>query len=89
MVDECTKLVSEMARAIRGHRSSKRKFGSVPGSPDGVVDVCFSSDSSNDSWAVAESVSSSPEPLLKKSRAEDQLRPNSATTYSEILLIPH
>ncbi|KAI6688063.1 hypothetical protein NL676_024891 [Syzygium grande] len=60
MVDECTKLVSELARAIRGHRSSKRKFGSVPGSPDGVVDVCFSSDSSNDSWAVVESVSSSP-----------------------------
>ncbi|KAF8023137.1 hypothetical protein BT93_F0592 [Corymbia citriodora subsp. variegata] len=88
-VDECTKLVSELASAIRGHRSSKRKFGSVPGSPDGVVDVCFSSDSSNDSWAVAESISSSPEPLSKKSRAEDRLRPNSANANSEILLVPH
>lgn len=88
LMDECTKLVSELASAIRGHRSSKRKFGSVPGSPDGVVDVCFSSDSSNDSWSV-ELVSSSPETLLKKSRAEDRLRPNSATANSEILLIPH
>ncbi|XP_010059892.2 cyclin-D3-3 [Eucalyptus grandis] len=88
-VDECTKLVSELASAIRGHRSSKRKFGSVPGSPDGVVDAYFSSDSSNDSWALAESRSSSPEPLLKKSRAEDRLRPNSANVNSEILLFPH
>lgn len=55
----------------------KRKFGLIPGSPNGVVDVCFSCDSSNDSWAVAvNSVTSSPEPLSKKIRTQDQLMQN-------------
>ena len=54
---------------------NKRKLASDPGSPNGVMDVSFSSDSSNDSWAVTapSSVSSSPEPLLKKIRALQSL----------------
>ncbi|PPD92399.1 hypothetical protein GOBAR_DD10643 [Gossypium barbadense] len=44
----------------------------IPRSPNGVMDVWFSSDSSNDSWAVASSVSSSPEPQSKKSRTQQQ-----------------
>ena len=49
-----------------GKVSQKRKHVSVPGSPSGVVDALFSSDSSNDSWA------SSVEPRFKRSRAQDQ-----------------
>lgn len=66
-VDDCYKLVVELSSS-GGHckPSNKRKFGSIPGSPNGVIDMSFSSDSSNDSWAVASSVSSSPEPLSKK-----------------------
>ncbi|KAF5740647.1 D3-type cyclin isoform 1 [Tripterygium wilfordii] len=65
-VDECCKLVMEFASGIQ---SNKRKLGTIPGSPDRVIDVSFSSDNSNDSRAEASSVSSSPEPLSKKSRA--------------------
>ncbi|MED6109034.1 hypothetical protein PIB30_029883 [Stylosanthes scabra] len=70
-VDECLKVIWEW------EQGKKRKFGWVPGSPNGVIDVSFSSasdDSSNDSWALlpnnnnnnpsssSSSVSSSPEP---------------------------
>ncbi|KAM1773771.1 hypothetical protein ACFX12_043230 [Malus domestica] len=68
-VDECSKLISELTSSGgngSGKQSNKRKFGSVPCSPSGVMDVSFSSDSSNDSWATGSSVSSSPEPLSKK-----------------------
>ncbi|KAM1507296.1 hypothetical protein PS1_016933 [Malus domestica] len=68
-VDDCCKLISELTSSGgkgNGKQSNKRKFGSVPSSPNGVMDVSFSSDSSNDSWAVGSSVSSSPEPLSKK-----------------------
>ncbi|OWM70842.1 cyclin-D3-1-like [Punica granatum] len=62
-VDACRKLVSEHALRIR--QSRKRKFGSgsAPGSPNTVLEMCFSPESSNDSWAVMESES-------KKRRAE-------------------
>ncbi|MED6147989.1 hypothetical protein PIB30_048965 [Stylosanthes scabra] len=79
-VDECLKVIWEWER----EQGKKRKFGWVPGSPNGVMDVSFSSasdDSSNDSWALlpnnnnnnnnSSSVSSSPEPqppLPKKTR---------------------
>lgn len=67
-VEECCKLISNASRR-NGNQFNKRKFGlSIPGSPNGVMDVAFSSDSSNDSWSVASSVSSSPEPLTKKNR---------------------
>ncbi|GFY95965.1 similar to CYCLIN D3;1 [Actinidia rufa] len=71
-VEDCYKLILESESTL-SHRSNKRKFGlgSKPGSPNGVVDVCFSSDSSNDSWAVAASVSSSPESKKKKIWAQD------------------
>lgn len=71
--EHCFKLILELATPVcRGNQTNKRKFGLVvPSSPNGVVDVSFSSDSSNDSWAVAASVSSSPEPLSKKSRAQE------------------
>ncbi|XP_057505398.1 cyclin-D3-1-like isoform X2 [Actinidia eriantha] len=71
-VEDCYKLILE-SESTFSHRSNKRKFGlgSMPGSPNGVVDVCFSSDSSNDSWAVAASVSSSPEPKKKKIYTQD------------------
>ncbi|XP_023001965.1 cyclin-D3-3-like [Cucurbita maxima] len=70
-VEECCKLISDASRR-NSHQFKKRKFGSVPSSPNGVMDVSFSSDSSNDSWSVASSVSSSPDPLTKKNRALDQ-----------------
>ncbi|KAK6939650.1 Cyclin, C-terminal domain [Dillenia turbinata] len=77
-VDECCKLIGEvMLNGGHSKQCNKRKFGSVPGSPNGVIDVCFSCDSSNDSWAVnisssaSASVSSSPEPQphSKKTRS--------------------
>ncbi|XP_054798829.1 cyclin-D3-1-like isoform X2 [Prosopis cineraria] len=86
-VDECHKLVLEFTTEYQVKQSNKRTFGSVPGSPNGVMDASFSCDSSNDSWAVAASVSSSPEPLSKKARTQDQLLLNHPTN-SEFLSIP-
>ncbi|KAB5526654.1 hypothetical protein DKX38_020501 [Salix brachista] len=80
-VEDCSQFLMEFApRDNFKVMSNKRKFSSlpVPGSPSGVVDVSFSSDSSNDSWSVASSVPSSPKPQSKKSRALQSL--NNATT---------
>ncbi|KAI4337013.1 hypothetical protein L6164_015475 [Bauhinia variegata] len=94
-VEECYKLILELVSGyecqhhVIGKESNKRKFGSAPGSPNGVMDVSFSfsaSDSSNDSWSVAGSVSSSPEPLSKKTRGQDQLLLNHPN--SDFLTIP-
>ncbi|GMI91119.1 CYCLIN D3;1 [Hibiscus trionum] len=72
-VDECFKLIVESAATrAQGKQSNKRRFSCIPGSPNGVMDVSFSSDNSNDSWAVSSSVSSSPEPQSKKSRIQQQ-----------------
>lgn len=80
-VEECYRLMlvvaSTAAVYFQSSNNNKRKFGTtLPGSPRGVMDMSFSYDtsSSNDSWSVAAatttaSVSSSPEPLFKKSRA--------------------
>ncbi|XP_062159754.1 cyclin-D3-1-like isoform X1 [Alnus glutinosa] len=89
-IDGCCKLISELASGGHGNQSNKRKFGSIPCSPKGVVDVSFSSDSSNDSWAVAaaSSVSSSPEPLSKKSRAQDQILQTLNHPSADFLSIP-
>lgn len=85
-VNECSKLVLELWSGYeQGKQCMKRKFGSVPGSPNGVIDMSFSCDSSNDSWAVAASVSSSPEPLSKKSRTEEQLLLNRSSNSSDFL----
>ncbi|GKV04559.1 hypothetical protein SLEP1_g16709 [Rubroshorea leprosula] len=87
-VDDCFKLIIESARDHSTH-SNKRKFDSIPGSPNGVIDVSFSSDSSNDSWSATSSVSSSPEPLSKKGRTEqDQLLHRLSHASPDILNIP-
>lgn len=72
-MEDCCKLIQELTpRGFGQYQSNTRKFGSLPGSPNGVMDLSLcSDDSSNDSWEVAASVSSSPEPLSKKSRTED------------------
>ncbi|PIN16439.1 G1/S-specific cyclin D [Handroanthus impetiginosus] len=69
-VEECCRLIQEVATSVEFYSNSKRKFGSLPESPKGVVDVCFSSDSSSDS------VCSSPEPLSKKTKSQS---PKNAT----------
>lgn len=56
-----------------GTRKRKLLQSVVPGSPDGVMDACFSCENSNDSWDVAISVTTtttttSSKPLLKRSR---------------------
>ncbi|KAL0352057.1 UNVERIFIED_CONTAM: Cyclin-D3-3 [Sesamum calycinum] len=72
---DCCRLIQELATSVGFHSGNKRKFGSFPAagsSPKGVVDVSFSSDSSNDSWIVASvaSVSSTPEPPSKKTKSQ-------------------
>lgn len=85
-VNSCCKLMLELWSEFEGKQCMKRKFGIgwIPGSPNGVMDVSFSCDSSsNDS-----SVSSSPEPLSKKSRSEEQeqlLLPNPNHSNSDFL----
>ncbi|XP_011000145.1 PREDICTED: cyclin-D3-1-like [Populus euphratica] len=74
-VNGCYGLILELSRnrTTANNKSQKRKFEPVPSSPSGVIGAVFSSDSSNDSWAVqGSSVSSSPEPLFKKSRTQDK-----------------
>ncbi|KAG6624578.1 cyclin-D3-1-like [Carya illinoinensis] len=90
-IDNCCELISELASGGYCNQSNKRKFGSIPGSPKGVMDVSFSSDSSNDSWAVAApSVVSSPEPLSKKSRADPDQLPRTLNHQSaDFFSIPH
>ncbi|KAK9286253.1 hypothetical protein L1049_014640 [Liquidambar formosana] len=74
-VNECYQLILEISNTcVFGQNNPhKRKYEQIPGSPNGVMDVYFSCDSSSDSWAVGSSVSSSPEPpLFKRSRAQEQ-----------------
>ncbi|KAK4360647.1 hypothetical protein RND71_019599 [Anisodus tanguticus] len=69
-LDECHDLILELM-GIPGSKicqTHKRKCDSVLGSPNGVIDAYFSCESSNDSWVVASSVSSFPEPQYKRSR---------------------
>ncbi|KAL4582223.1 hypothetical protein LXL04_006767 [Taraxacum kok-saghyz] len=77
-IDDCSKFVMEVSIS-NNHgtiysqtQTHKRKHSSVPGSPSGVFDAYFSSDNSNNSWAIGSSVSSSPEAPLKKNRAQEQ-----------------
>ncbi|CAK7337730.1 unnamed protein product [Dovyalis caffra] len=69
-VNECYKLILELLGSQ--NQCHKRKNLSTPSSPNGVMDASFSSDSSNDSWAVASSVPSSSVPQFKRSRAQVQ-----------------
>jgi len=73
-VNACYNLILELSNAYNCVHNNplKRKYEQIPCSPSGVIDAVFSSDSSNDSWAVGSSVYSSPEPPFKKSRAHEQ-----------------
>ncbi|CAA0832809.1 Cyclin-D3-2 [Striga hermonthica] len=72
-IDDCCKLIMEASDDNpRGRLCIKRKHSSMPCSPSGVIDAYFSSDSSVDSWAIGSSMSPSPEPVFKRSRAHDQ-----------------
>lgn len=91
-LEDCCKLIQELVSEGYGSNLNKRKFGSLPGSPRGVMDLCFSSDSSNDSWAVTTpalaSVSSSPEPASKKRKAQDENQPSFDNAAADNLSIP-
>ncbi|KAL6211744.1 hypothetical protein ACLB2K_016967 [Fragaria x ananassa] len=69
-VNDCYTLILEMSNYGCKNNPLIRKHEQIPGSPSGVIDAYFSSESSNDSWAAASSVSSSPEPQFKKIKAE-------------------
>ncbi|XP_022885769.1 cyclin-D3-3-like isoform X1 [Olea europaea var. sylvestris] len=71
-IDECSKLIGEVMDSDDNKPCLKRKRKSVPNSPHGVINAYSSSDSSQDSWVISSPVSSSPEPLFKRSRARDQ-----------------
>ncbi|KAL8199327.1 hypothetical protein R6Q57_012895 [Mikania cordata] len=73
-IDMCSKFILDVSNAHGRYHSQihKRKYPRVPGSPNGVVDAYFISDSSNNSWAIASSVSSSPEVQFKKNRTHEQ-----------------
>ncbi|MCL7051314.1 hypothetical protein MKW94_002725 [Papaver nudicaule] len=96
-VDECYMLILECTTPLDcsmvGYNSpnDKRKYESAPGSPNGVMDANFSSDSSNDSWVANESVAvASPKPLFKKRRVQiQQLRlPSINRVAVELLTSP-
>nr|CAB61223.1 cyclin D3b [Antirrhinum majus] len=67
--DDCHMLITEVINNQSYILCHKRKYGSIPSSPNGVIDAYFSSDGSNDSWSAVSSVSSSPEPVFKRIRA--------------------
>ncbi|KAJ7946088.1 Cyclin d3 [Quillaja saponaria] len=74
-VSECYNLILELSNTnnCAHNNSHKRKYDQIPGSPSGIIDAVFNSESSNDSWAAESSLCcSSPEPLFKKSRAQEQ-----------------
>ncbi|GFP82584.1 cyclin-d3-2 [Phtheirospermum japonicum] len=75
-VEDCCRLTEEVATSVNFYSNNKRKFRPMPGSPKGVVDISFSSDSSNDSWGLSpiSSVSSSPQSLSKKIKSQEETK---------------
>ncbi|KAK4258786.1 hypothetical protein QN277_005196 [Acacia crassicarpa] len=76
-VDECYSAIQELWNYYyygQDKSTKKRRYDEIinPGSPSGVIDAVFGSDGSNDSWEVGSSLCSSPEPLLKKTRPQEQ-----------------
>ncbi|XP_039000930.1 cyclin-D3-3-like isoform X2 [Hibiscus syriacus] len=71
-VNACYELISEVLSRNKTNEAHKRKHKSIPRSPNGVIDASFSFDSSDDSWVMTPSVSSSPRHPFKRSRAQDQ-----------------
>ncbi|KAJ4716270.1 Cyclin d3 [Melia azedarach] len=69
-VSECYKLILEQSNTNEIPR--KRKYESIPGSPGGVIDAAVFSceESSNDSWVVGPSTSTSSSSVLSASAAE-------------------
>ncbi|WCJ17757.1 CYCLIN D3 1 [Euphorbia peplus] len=82
-VNDCYELICELLKCRSNHNNNhnyyyyekkclKRKYDdeeAIPSSPSGVIDAIFSCDNSNDSWILnSSSVSSSPQPIFKKSR---------------------
>ncbi|GFQ05563.1 cyclin-d3-2 [Phtheirospermum japonicum] len=66
-MDDYYELITEIINGHGHNLCCKRKHEPTPSSPSGVIDAYFSSDSSNDSWAIgSSSSSSSPEPLSKR-----------------------
>ncbi|KAL5821745.1 hypothetical protein ACOSQ3_023627 [Xanthoceras sorbifolium] len=88
--NECYALILELSSSHGSRNHHKRKHISLPGSPSGVIDASFSYDSSNDSWAMASTVSSSPEPRFKRNRAHvQQMRlPSLNRTFVEVISSP-
>uniref|UniRef100_A0A7N0ZQ96 Cyclin N-terminal domain-containing protein n=1 Tax=Kalanchoe fedtschenkoi TaxID=63787 RepID=A0A7N0ZQ96_KALFE len=77
-VSECYGFIRGLISRRRGLLSRKRKFGSLPGSPTGVMEASFSADSSNSSWSAASSVTSSPEPPCSKRGSRPHCPPDEA-----------
>ncbi|KAJ0098179.1 hypothetical protein Patl1_28621 [Pistacia atlantica] len=89
-VNECYVLILEVASSHGGRHKRRNPSQSAPGSPDAVFDASFSSDDSNDSWNSSLSVSSSPEPRFKRSRAYvQQITLPSLSTFTDVLSSLH
>ncbi|XP_071730950.1 cyclin-D3-3-like [Rutidosis leptorrhynchoides] len=73
-LDECSNFIKDLSNIQNScyFPNHKRKYFSVPESPNGVADTYFSSDNSSNSWVITSSVTSSPEAPLKKNRAQEQ-----------------
>lgn len=73
-MNDCYELIEEISNnSLCGQtKSHKRKYVGNPSSPSGVINGYFNSDSSNDSWVTMCSSVSSTEPLMKKSRVQEQ-----------------
>ncbi|KAL3515307.1 hypothetical protein ACH5RR_022209 [Cinchona calisaya] len=85
-VSDCYEAIAEVSS-----NSLKRKYG-VPSSPSGVIDAFLSSDGSNDSWVLTNNVSPSPdEPLIKKSRVQEQQMklPSLSRLFVDMIGSPH
>ncbi|KAF2295353.1 hypothetical protein GH714_032643 [Hevea brasiliensis] len=88
-LNECYKLILELSGSE--NQSCKRKYPLTPSSPNGVIDAYFSCDSSNESWAVSSTASSSPVSRFKRNRTQDQqMRVPSLNRLSvDVLGSPH
>ncbi|MBA0812529.1 hypothetical protein Gohar_026495 [Gossypium harknessii] len=72
-VNVCYELVSKLLESdCKQNEARKRKHGQMQGSPDGVIDASSSCGDSDGFWTAISSVSSSPQPVFKRSRSKDQ-----------------
>ncbi|XP_028767653.1 cyclin-D3-1-like [Neltuma alba] len=91
-VDECYNAIQEMSKGNNyynyGHnKTKKRRYEEIsPESPSGVIDAVFGSDGSNDSWAVGSSLCSSPEPLFKKTRPQEQQQQMTLSPFNRVIV---